>query len=464
MSKCPNCGGELTFNVEDEKVVCPFCRSEFNPKELQTKTKFSKESETFEGKSYNCRQCGATLLTFDETAITFCSYCGSQNVIESKMVKVNNPDFVIPFKITKEECIKLYKNYIKKSLFVPDYMKDELTIERFRGIFIPYCIYKTSFHGLSVNTGEKYSHRSGDYIYYDKYRITAHVDADYEGISYDLLSKFYDSYSMSIPFDYNGIIPFNKNYLIGYYADTKDVENNIYDIDAEYISSTDSSNYLNKRREFYIYGCKKPTVNMTVSDRKTGMFPVYFLAVRDKQDKLHYAIINGQTGKIAVDLPIDFKKFVLGTLIISLIIFGLLYFGSVYTPMTILIFSMIAALLSLVISMNQLSKIYDKNNHIDDKGYRSQNKKEEEITDPKKKNKKPKKYKFSDISKQLLCIIGGFLVILSGTIRDEVFYIASFVIFFIIIISFKDLIKEHNIISSNKPPQLEKRGGDENGK
>ena len=49
----------------------------------------SEENEavsTYEGKSYSCSQCGAQLMTFDETAITFCSYCGSQAMIESKMM------------------------------------------------------------------------------------------------------------------------------------------------------------------------------------------------------------------------------------------------------------------------------------------------------------------------------------------------------------------------------------------
>ena len=92
MSKCPACGAELSYDVKDQNIVCPYCRSTFSPQELELKDKYSKEVETFEGKGYNCRQCGATLLTFDETAITFCSYCGSQSVIESNMVKINKPE------------------------------------------------------------------------------------------------------------------------------------------------------------------------------------------------------------------------------------------------------------------------------------------------------------------------------------------------------------------------------------
>ena len=480
MSKCPNCGGELTYDVGATSVVCPYCKSKFNPQELNTKTKFSKERDTFEGKSYNCKQCGATLLTFDETAITFCSYCGSQNVIESKMVKVNNPDFVIPFSITKEECIARYKKFIKKALFVPKYMKEEMTVEKFRGIFMPYGVYKTAFNGKSRNVGERYSHRSGDYIIYNKYAIDAMVDVEYDGISFDLLSKFYDSYSLSIPFDYSGVVPFNKNYLMGFYADMKDVDSEVYDNMVKRITSSDTSSYLKKHGEYFEYGCYKPVVALDVSECKTGMFPIYFLAIKDKKGQLHYAIINGQTGKIAADLPIDFKKFIFGTLLLGIAIFALLYFGTVVLPKTILIFSLIASVISIIVAINQSIKIFDKENHLSDKGYISKFDTEYEIIEKEKviesknggtvttvkKNvvkpgKRPEKVNFKYIYKQILGIIIGIGVMASGTFRDEYYYGAAIIIFLLIVISFKDLVKEHNLLSSNKPPQLEKRGGDE---
>ena len=466
MSKCPNCGGELNYSVEDTKVVCPYCKSEFDPKTLETKTHYVKERESFQGKSYNCTQCGATLLTFDETAITFCSYCGSQSIIESKMMKVNNPDYIIPFNVTKEACIKEYKSILDKALFVPSYMKDEMTVEKFRGIFMPYNVYKTSYHGNTSNTGEKYSHRSGDYVIYDKYDVIARVDATYEGVSYDLLSKFYDSYSRSIPFDYRGVVPFNKNYLMGYYADMKDVDEKIYDSEAEKITSDSTTAYMVKRKEFYKYGCRNPRVGLKVEERKTGMFPVYFLATKGKNGNLHYAIINGQTGKVALDLPIDFKKYIFGTLLVASIIFVILYFFDIILPQTVLFFSLIATVISILISNNQLEKIYEKEHNIKDKGVLFKNGPvtQEEFVSSKKKKQKVNKGKSKYLTKLLIVLILGFFVLLSGTIKDEYYYGTSILIFLVIIWSFKDLVDEHNTLASNRPPQLEKRGGEEYGK
>ena len=471
MSKCPACGAELAYNIKDEKVFCEYCKSTFDPKELELGEKYSKNVETFEGKGYSCRQCGATLLTFDETAITFCSYCGSQAVIEANMVKINKPDYVIPFKKTKEECINEYKKVIKNALFVPNYMKDAVTVEKFRGIYMPYAVFKTSFHGLSSNTGKKYSHRLGDYVYYNLYDIKAQVDAEFDGISYDVLSKFYDEYSGGIPFDYNGAEPFNKNYLLGFYADTKDVEADIYDDNVEDITTDASSSQLSKRREFSKYGCTNPKVKLRVTDRKMGMFPVYFLAIRDKENKIHYAVVNGQTGKVAADLPIDFKKYIIGTLLLSLIFIIILNMGSVILPKTVLIFSLIATIMGMIISNSQLNKIFIRDKKLDDEGYVSVNGTNEEVDTKNKfvyyvngvkkyKYKMPFKEKKKYLFKYLIPLIIGLLVLALNPVDDEYYYITAIVSFIIIIISFKDLVKEHNMLTSNKLPQLEKRGGD----
>ena len=67
-------------------------------------------------------------------------------------------------------------------------MKSDVVVKKFRGIYMPYAIYKLVHNGDSVNKGKKYSHRSGDYVYYDDYDLTTEVNATYDGVSFDLLS------------------------------------------------------------------------------------------------------------------------------------------------------------------------------------------------------------------------------------------------------------------------------------
>ena len=567
MIKCPNCSAELYFSPGDNIVKCDYCGSSFNPEELKEPVKYSEEEktinelkETTEGKSYSCSFCGATLLTFDETAITFCSYCGSQAMIESKMMKMNNPDYIIPFSKTKEECVNNYKKKLKKHFFAPSYMKNDIVVSKFRGIFMPYGIYNLSYHDTCSNKGSVYSHRSGDYQIYDDYSISSKVDADYDGLSYDLSSRFFDKYSHAIPFNFKESKEFNPNYLLGFYADVKDVDNKIYNHLVEEITSNDCSYRLRKDKQFKRYGCLNPKVPIKVNDSKIGMFPVYFLAIRnEKKETINYAVVNGQTGKVAFETPIDFKKYILVSFALAIIVFLLINNSLLILPKYVLIFSLVMSIISFFISNHQLNKIFINRHHYNDLGYNNvinkdknnnsnineEEKREEvkpqDIYEMQKKalskiatifftifltpiivyisisfsanfsmiieggndtgssfpviwiimislmvfivllNKKPwkknntkvnvnlakKKPPFKEkikkyLYKQLVAIVISLVVIILNPFEDTYYYGTAILSFLLTILSFYDLVSEHNDLVSSKLPQLEKRGGDEN--
>ena len=453
MIKCPNCGAELKFDASSEKVTCEYCKSSFNPEELKVKVSHADKVETYEGKAYSCSQCSATLMTFDETAITFCSYCGSQAMIEEKMMRLNNPDYIIPFSKTKEECINAYKRKISKSLFAPSYMKSDIVVSKFRGIYIPYCVYHITFDGKTTNSGSKYTHRRGDYEYYDDYTITSDVSADYDGISYDLISNFDDIFSQSIPHDFKGIKKFNPNYLSGFYADTVDVDDNTYEKTALKVASNDASIRMRHVRDFKKYGCSNPKVDLQVTDKKNAMYPVYFLAIRNKKnDAINYAIVNGQTAEVVIDIPIDFKKYILISFIMSIIVFLLIEMFLVLTPKEVCIFSVVVSSISLFTSIGQLKKIKNRETHANDLGYNSKNKI--------KNDKTISKFKY--IYKPLIGIIIGVAVLLLNFVSDIYYYASVIIVLILVVLSFYDLVIEHNLLVSTKLPQLEKRGGDEN--
>ena len=456
MIKCPNCTGEMNYEAVEGLVKCPYCGSIFNPKELKTEVKMATErpinnNGIYQGKSYNCTQCGATLLTFDETAITFCSYCGSQAMIESKMIQQNNPDFLIPFEKSKEECFANYKKLVNKSLYAPNYLKTDITFEKFRGIYIPYAIYKIGYNGPVKNEGLKYSHRSGDYEIYNKYAVNYDVNSTYEGLSYDLLSKFYDKFSTAIPYDYHKKVPFNPNYLIGYYADTMDVDKDIYLPEAINMARNDFTSKAKKYREFKLYGVNYPTAPLKSIETKTGMFPVYFLALRNKKNtRINYAVVNGQSGEVVAELPVDFKKYLIVSTLLAIIIFIFIDLYLVLTPREVSIVGIVLGIIGLVISKIQYDQLKRRENHLDDLGVSST-----------KTNQLPGKIKFKN-KKLLIAIVLPIIALLLNLVSDLYYYGAALISFLLTIISFYEIINEHNELVSNKIPQLEARGGDEN--
>lgn len=471
MIKCPNCTAQLKFEVTDQKIKCDYCGCSFNPAELKASlnvasekenvdtsdTKVEEVKEEIEATSYNCDNCGATLLVYDDTAVTFCNYCGSSNVIKSRLIKQTKPDFIIPFKITREKCVELYKKKIKSNIFAPRHMLEDVVVNNFRGIYMPYEIYNYEANPRLSCSGRKYYKSVGNYDYYHLYTITGDLDGHVNGLSYDLVSRFHDKYSEAIgPYDYSKRKEFNPAYISGFYADSVDISSNLYGKEAEDNAEKIANSVLEKDKRFAQYGCISPKVDMWLSDRKVAMYPVYFLGMRDKDNKnIYYAVVNGQTGKVAIDIPIDYSRYIVISLILAILLF-IVFQGltlNVYVPLG---FSMVAAVIAFVFGRILISNINKNKSLENDKGYL--NKTCRNID----KNTKKVKNDVGLIS--ILCPLFGFLlpaaVMISGIVDDIYFYGAAIISCLLVLISFYDIVIKYNDLSKNKIPQLEKRGGD----
>ena len=196
---------------------------------------------------------------------------------------------------------------------------------------MPYWMYSFERNGDVSATASKYSRRIGDYVYYRDYRITSTVKAKSSGISHDATSNFSDSLSEAIaPYSIKDKKEFSPTYLSGFYADSEDVEKGTYYDETKEVVEKQASKELAKDSVFSKYNAK-PHVGMVLETTELGLFPVYFLATKNKTgDRISYAVVNGQTGKVAAEIPIDFKKYIITSLILAIPIFILLNFKLKY--------------------------------------------------------------------------------------------------------------------------------------
>ena len=308
MYKCPSCGDGLVFNPKTQKLLCPSCRNQFDPANIketlldQAKEMENQISETADNKytviSYKCSHCGAELLTTDETITTFCSFCRTGTLIDRKIVNKRKPDSVIPFQKTKKECQEIYINKIKKSFFAPKSMIDTQEVKKIRGIYMPYWIYSFEKHGNVISSGTRYSHRSGDYVYYDDFSLTTDINAECNGITHDATSNFSDRLSESIaPFSVKEKKKFSPAYLSGYYADNEDVNKKVYTEESNKVASKHISQLLGKEKEYHRYSATS-RVQLNEKSAELGLFPVYYLATKNKKgDRISYAVINRSNRK-----------------------------------------------------------------------------------------------------------------------------------------------------------------------
>ena len=195
--------------------------------------------------SYSCPQCGGSIYSTDESVNGFCSFCGSNITLQSRMAKMKYPKYVLPFRVNKNACKQYYLNHVKKAFFAPKELKNPEYLDRFRGIYMPYWGYDVMMYGNVLLHGTN-SYRRGDY----------------KGLSYDASSSFDDHFSEQIaPYDAHAMIDFNPAFLSGFYADLQDVSYHVYEEDAIRFGQKQVLNSIKQKHIF-------PTVSFSESQEQ----------------------------------------------------------------------------------------------------------------------------------------------------------------------------------------------------
>lgn len=373
MYECPNCGGNLWYDIPSGKIACRSCDSKFDPYEVSEKNG-AEEGTDYEVTVFTCPQCGGEIYSTDNTAAGFCTFCGSSAILESRLQREHRPGYIIPFQKTKDECKKSYIKMMRHAIFAPKELKSEKHISEFRGIYMPYWVYDIRQGGDNVSLQGATSRRVGDYIVTSHYLLDLDLQAYYKGISFDASSSFADAISEKLaPFDVKNMKRFTPSFLSGFYADTSDVDTSLYEEDARKLAVSRTKDFLEKDKTVKKYKLEGADatigkqLNTCVKSVDGAMFPVWFMAYKNK-DRVAYATVNGQTGKVVADLPVDHKKYVVGSLILALPLFLLLNMFLTVTPDVLLsVVSMIAMAVTLLYG-SQMKAIAVKEGKEDDKG------------------------------------------------------------------------------------------------
>lgn len=338
MYDCPNCAGNLKFDIQTQKMKCDNCSTLLDPYMLDEKKGMAKEraadeideeySEDYEVTMFSCPQCGGKIYSIDTQAAGFCSFCGSTTVLNSRLERVVKPKYIVPFAITKNRCIDIFRNYMKKAKFIPKELRDENSIESFRGIYVPFWVYKAKQDDLvSFNAVQYKTELRGKMKY--TYKVSGYLDCDYFGAVHDASAAFEDDISEQLlPYDLDKFRRFTPAFLSGFYADIADVTPELYE---KYIANVIGQVTLNNLKQHpkmheYIVGddpFEEFDFKTRMIDARLVMLPVWLLSYR-KGDRIAYIAVNGLTGKIAADMPISPSKYIAESFIISLPVFALI--------------------------------------------------------------------------------------------------------------------------------------------
>ena len=327
---CPNCLGGLRYDGASSQLACDSCGASFEPDVVEqmfkdkeqaaaaagvepqwniAETGMYTEEEAARMRGYLCPACAAEIICDDTTAATSCPYCGNPTVVPGQFSAQLKPDCVIPFKLSKEEAITALQKYYKGKRFLPKSFADGNHIAEIKGVYVPFWLYDAETDAAMRFRGTKvHSHRSGDYeiTTTEYYRVVREGNVTFQKVPVDASSKMPNTHMDAIePYNYQDIKGFSTAYLPGFLADKYDEDatecgkraNARMTESTERAFAKTTSGYTSLTREYHRIDLKQGEV-------KYALMPVWVLSTKWKDKDFLFAM-NGQTGKLVGDLPVD---------------------------------------------------------------------------------------------------------------------------------------------------------------
>lgn len=344
--KCPNCNGGLVFDPESGAYVCEYCLSKFSQEELEAEAQAESQSqaeqpveeeqttEKAQGTAveYHCPSCGAEIITDETTAATFCFYCHNPIVLSGRLEGAYLPDGIISFKITKEEAIERFQEWIGKKKFIPRGFYSKRQIEKMSGVYFPYWIYDCETSSSMQGTAKDIRvWRVGDM----EYTETKNFDIRRAGKVYfrhlpkTALQKAQNAMLKGIfPYNFAEMEKFHMGFLSGFLAEKRDIEKAglTEEIRREIRAYSEKRmrDTISGHQSFAMQGQHCEIVKETF---RYTLLPVWVLTYRERGNRVYYFAMNGQTGEIVGKLPVDGKKLSVLAAVIFFVVLAVMLFG-----------------------------------------------------------------------------------------------------------------------------------------
>lgn len=349
--KCPCCDGAIEFDSSLQKMKCPYCDTEF---EMDTLVSYDEElksegtdemawntaagqdwleDETTGLRTYVCESCGGEIVGDENMAATACPFCDNPVVMKGQFAGSLKPDLVIPFKLDKNAAKEALKRHYNGKRLLPKLFKDENHIDEVKGIYVPFWLFDADGDANIRYKATKVRRWSdSNYIYTETsyFHVARGGSLGFQCVPVDGSTKMEDALMESIePFDIAEAVDFNSAYLAGYLADKYDVDAQESIVRAnERIKRSTEDAFASTVRGYTTVLPVSSTVRLQNGRAKYALYPVWLLNTTWKGKRYTFAM-NGQTGRMVGDLPLDkaaYRRWLFGlTGIISAVAFGLSY-------------------------------------------------------------------------------------------------------------------------------------------
>ncbi len=167
---CSRCGAEMGYKPGADALHCGYCGNTVevpkSPEKIQelafekyfVQGKVSQEVLAGVVKETRCPGCGAMVMLPAHVKSEFCPFCSAQMtnpLVESEPIMA--PGGILPFKISQEEALGIFRKWIAGLWFAPNALKRVSRLDRLKGLYTPYWTYDAmTFSVYSGQRGDDY--------------------------------------------------------------------------------------------------------------------------------------------------------------------------------------------------------------------------------------------------------------------------------------------------------------------
>ena len=326
--KCPQCGATTAYSTADHALTCTHC----GYYEAPQKVVVGKQAEEFEftvetmeraaqgwgaeRKELACQNCGAMTTIPVESLTATCPFCGSNKVIQRQAPQdVLRPRYLIPFRLEQAALDGIVRSWLGSSWMTPSALRNASTLANFNGLYLPFWTFEaTTSADWKAEVGHQKSERYFENGEWKERIVTVWrwesgnaqlgiEDLLVEGtgkLSTVLLGRVKD-------FDLNGLVPYEPKYLAGLQAQAYDVPlEKAWDIGRQQMRERTRAACLDQASTSQV---RNFSMNMDFAHEtwRYILAPVY-INTYQYDGKPFQVMVNGQTGSIGGQRPVDWNK------------------------------------------------------------------------------------------------------------------------------------------------------------
>jgi len=312
---CPSCGAPVD---RDDR----FCNACGNPLPAPIT-----EERRAPQRHFQCKGCGSRVSVDADQRSYVCPFCDSTYVVEFSPDETGRqrPEFVIGFALTQDQALEKFRQWIRTNgLFRPGDLGQAKIERRLRGIYLPFWSFSMLAQSRWKATIGEYWYRTETYTTTDsKGNTVTHTRRVRETEWWTLSGRhhhYYNGYLVSgskglpqsqadriKPFQLPALKRYEPFYLAGWLSEEYSIERD------EALARCRQEFHRQEQANVSAFLPGDTFRNLSLSTEFSQensdliLLPVYLLSYR-YQDKLYRFLINGQTGRLAGDKPLSWRR------------------------------------------------------------------------------------------------------------------------------------------------------------